>query len=73
MTRRDYDSTVARIAGNILSGVLNPATLADIGRRGRRSGVDEVVRGAVEAARAVVSEVRRTEPDDAAAVVAKQK
>jgi hypothetical protein len=52
--RRKYDSTVARIAGNILSGLRsssNGSNLQDL----------REVRWAVRMARAVVAEVERTE------------
>jgi hypothetical protein len=48
---RDYDSTVARIAGNILSG-FQPDGLHDEGRK---------IRWAVSVARAIIAEVKRTE------------
>jgi hypothetical protein len=50
--KRKYDSTVARIAGNLLSGMMAtnpPISAGDI-------------KNAVEAARAIVAEVERTEP-----------
>ena len=51
---RTYDSTVARIAGNILSG-LRP--------HGYPFNLDEeMVQWSVALARAVVAEVERTEP-----------
>ncbi len=51
---RDYDSTVARIAGNIAAGLVRTP-----GYNGR------VAEDAVELARAIVAEVRRTEPEHA--------
>jgi hypothetical protein len=52
--KRRYDSTVARIAGNLLSGSAEswfmPAMRGD------------AVRRAVETARAIVAETQRTEP-----------
>ena len=54
MSKRDYDSTVARIAGNLLSGH-NTVLFG--------SGINlAVIALAVEAARAIVAEVKRTEP-----------
>lgn len=53
-----YDSTVARIAGNILSGVLrqpNPY--------GTIECCDSDVEEAVRLARAIVAEVQRTTPE----------
>lgn len=53
--KRKYDSTVARIAGNIASG-----------ERGRlftnEAGHEAVARECVALARAIVKEVERTEP-----------
>lgn len=52
MPLRKYDSTIARIAGNIASrvGTNSPAADADVARR------------CVALARAIVAEVERTEP-----------
>jgi hypothetical protein len=61
-SKREYDSTVARIAGNILSGVLNNVTLASAAKDGVRSELNYIVLGAVEVARLVVAETKRTEP-----------
>jgi len=60
MSKVRYDSTIARIAGNILSGE----------RPGHRIGDDEgqqrrvLVRWAVALAREIVAEVKRTEPQE---------
>jgi len=55
MAQRDYDSTVARIAGNIMGGSL--------GRTGMDlKDVDLAVQWAVKLARAIVAETKRTEP-----------
>lgn len=54
MSKRTYDSTVARIAGNLLSGDPQAWFL----ERMRKDGVER----AVAAARAIVAEVQRTEP-----------
>lgn len=54
MSQRKYDSTVARIAGNILSG----QKLFDLDE----STLKGLAKGAVWLARAVVDEVKRTEP-----------
>lgn len=56
-TKRKYDSTVARIAGNILSGryVSNDGRLTDHDRY--------AIQWAVAMARAIVAEVERTEPE----------
>lgn len=53
-TKRKYDSTVARIAGNLLSG-----EASEWGKRGHAR--DSAVAAAVETARAIVAEVQRTE------------
>jgi hypothetical protein len=63
MSPRKYDSTVARIAGNILSGqgAFNMASLTD-------PAVRRVAEQAVRMARAIVAEVERTEiPNENAA------
>lgn len=49
--KRNYDSTVARMAGNILSGEW-PKTVEN---------AEQAVEWAVELARAIVAEVQRTE------------
>lgn len=54
MPPRSYDSTVARMAGNILSG----QNLVMVG-----SNVEHYAVIAVAAARAILEEVKRTEPD----------
>lgn len=54
MEKKKYDSTVARIAGNIASGMTE-----DIYKR----NFMHVATFAVAAARAIVAEVERTEPD----------
>ncbi len=55
MTQRKYDSTVARIAGNIISGMGEGLLRSDEYRR-------ELVELAVETARWIVAETIRTEP-----------
>lgn len=59
MSKREYDSTVARIAGNILSG--HPHVLGT-----GESHQQEIAATAVKLARMVVAEVKRTEPKDPA-------
>ena len=54
-TRRKYDSTVARIAGNLLSGC-RPQTDPWAER--------DAVTWAVALARGIVAEVQRTEPQE---------
>lgn len=56
---KKYDSTVARIAGNILSGTFTLEQLNEASQGGE--GI-YAVRGAVNIARAIVAEVQRTEP-----------
>ncbi len=58
MEKRKYDSTVARIAGNLLSGI-RPGDFA-----GDAFADIEAVKFAVAMARAIVAEVQRTEPSD---------
>ena len=61
--KKKYDSTVARIAGNILSGVYDYAELHTLGQGVEPHGTDShtVAAGAVVLARAIVAEVERTE------------
>ena len=59
MKARDYDSTVARIAGNILSGI----PLLAVCTESEREEEQILVERAVARARAIVAEVKRTEPD----------
>ena len=54
--KRKYDSTIARIAGNLLSGV--PDDWLRVSRR------EDTVRTAVDTARLIVEEVERTEPNE---------
>jgi hypothetical protein len=62
VTKRDYDSTVARIAGNILSGTFNEADLQAFAPGGRRdSSQDRSIAGAVAIARAIVAQTKRME------------
>lgn len=53
MSKRAYDSTVARIAGNLLSGLV-----------ARKALEGEYEEWAVRVARAIVAEVQRTEPGE---------
>lgn len=52
--KKKYDSTVARIAGNLLSGVWDRSSTDD--------EQEVIVEWAVSMARAIVAEVERTEP-----------
>ena len=63
MKQRDYDSTVERIAGNIISGVLIADNLDLYSQSGPSARGLRIVRGAVVVARAIVAEVKRTESD----------
>lgn len=54
--KRKYDSTVARVAGNILAGMFNHPEFNPY------SSPQFMALKAVEFARAVVAEVERTEP-----------
>ena len=58
--KRPYDSTVARIAGNIASGFVgNPAAVSDWAMSGETS----IEQTCVRLARAIVAETKRTEPE----------
>ncbi len=61
---RNYDSTVARIAGNIMSGLI-PA-IVDAKEELDSENLDKIMHGAVvtcvDFARRIVVEVKRTEP-----------
>lgn len=57
--RRDYDSTVARMAGNIAPALF--ATGVFYKQNGNIDG-DGIARAAVALAREIVAEVKRTEP-----------
>lgn len=66
--KRKYDSTIARIAGNLLSGddrafVVYWEANPDSGSKEPVVRVNSgIVQGAVATARAIVAEVERTEP-----------
>lgn len=66
MSKRTYDSTVARIAGNILSGAVRSELLEKVGSRTGTTGLRcheiDMVMGAVRLARAVVNATILTEP-----------
>ncbi len=59
MTPPPYDATVARIAGNILSGGLFPSFVPQVPLVDRDK---QCVQWAVALARAVLAECQRTEP-----------
>ena len=64
MEKKRYDSTVARIAGNIMSGTFDDLSLYSIGaNEGVDANVSGIVQGAVKIARAIVAETERTEPE----------
>lgn len=54
MEKKKYDSTVARIAGNLLSGAFTSEEFARIGRIGMTKEQREAVDGAVNVAQYVV-------------------
>jgi hypothetical protein len=65
-TKRDYDSTVARIAGNIaagLAGQRDPKLSGVFGAEGVAEWVTSVTLLSVGLARAIVAETKRTEPE----------
>lgn len=59
--KRDYDSTVARIAGNIAAGLV--ATDEHSGPYNWQTDELGVAKRAVSLARAIVAEVKSTEPN----------
>lgn len=61
---KDYDNTVARISGNLLSGLVNIESFKSVSQDGLKTNLQEVVRGAVAIARAITKEVKRTEPKE---------
>ncbi len=61
MNLQNYESTIATIAGHILSGVMDEHSIQRIGLSG--VGNDLAVKGAVAVARAIVDEVQRTKPE----------
>lgn len=61
MSKKDYESTVMRMAGNIAAGAYTAQALNAIGSNGMEAYVDDrIVRGIVVLARAIVAEVQRT-------------
>jgi hypothetical protein len=56
--KHDYDSTVARIAGNILGGALGRQGMKD------QKELEAAVEWTVKIARMLVAEARRTAPKD---------
>lgn len=58
MPKPEYDTTLARIAGNVAAGCVSRAT-EEWGRR-------DVAEYAVAVARHIVAEIKRTEPQPAA-------
>ncbi len=59
MATKKYDSTVARIAGNLLSGAFCRSNWPQT-----REALELVAEQAVRVARAIVAEVSRTEPQE---------
>lgn len=63
--KKDYESTVMRMAGNLLSGALCAADYrALVNKTDGYEGVDAEVEGAVLVARKIVAEVQRTASED---------
>lgn len=63
--KRKYDSTVARIAGNIASGLASKPDLkggGTFGAEGVAEWMQSIVLLSVGLARAIVAETQRTEP-----------
>ena len=58
---RDYDSTVARIAGNIAAAVTMDINRDAVTDR-NRTDAEIVAVAVVKLARAIIAEVKRTEP-----------
>ncbi len=67
MSARKYDSTVARIAGNIASGLAAKFVMVNVTSYGGESHrlvfPPELVRSIVAEARSIVKEVELTEPE----------
>lgn len=55
---KNYESTVMRVAGNLLSGV----TLYPVGDNTTHDGENDLVYRAVRRARKIIAEVQRTAP-----------
>lgn len=64
MSKREYDSTVARIAGNILSGMFDCDDTRNYTDAGLLPSQIQAVGFAVAMARLVVAETKQTEPRD---------
>ena len=65
MAKPDYDTTLARIAGNIASGLVSKADMNGSGLNGVegiREWAKSVTLLSVGIARAIVAEVKRAEP-----------
>lgn len=64
--KKSYDTTIAQIAGNLLSSTFEMYQLHTLGTGVEPHTVDyrRVVAGAVQIARAIVEEVERTAPKD---------
>ena len=57
------ESTIARIAGNIAAGIVGNYSLKVLGDE-HDDAVDDIATAAVSLARAIVTEVQRTEPKE---------
>ncbi len=60
---RDYDSTIARIAGNIASGIMGNNEIPPLGA-GVNAARQKMAESCVDIARRIVAEVKRTEPQE---------
>lgn len=64
--KRKYDSTVARMAGNIAGGMVNMDLIGTVPAEAAAKYVEAIAMVSVDIARAIVTQVIRTEPDDEA-------
>jgi hypothetical protein len=53
MEKKDYDTTIARMAGNIAAGMVDHHTV-------EQKDADDIARETVAIARAIVAEIKRT-------------
>jgi hypothetical protein len=61
MTKRTYDSTIARVAGNIASGLLMEPPQAYMTASDAPQALHEIAVVSVRLARAIIAEVERTD------------
>jgi hypothetical protein len=69
MNQRKYDSTVARMAGNIAAGTVEYFARPNLSEEDAR----QIAVGVVKLARAIIAEVERTEPPVSAPPVPQEK